>query len=71
MGLLELLSHVSGYAHSLPDVKAVLQQSLHLCMLIQSGNYRELASRCIMDIEVSGFKVQMSAFLAFNTSDNI
>jgi hypothetical protein len=71
VGLLELVSHVSGYGHSLPDMKAILQQSLHLCMLIRSEDYRELASRCVTDIKVSRSKVHVLAFFAFNASNEL
>lgn len=59
---------ISGYGHSLPDVRAILQQSLRLCMLIRSEDCLELASRCVTDIEVSRFKIQVFTFFAVNTS---
>jgi len=71
VGLLELISPVPGYGHSLSDVKAVLQQSLRLCMLIRSEDYLELVSRCVTDIEVRRFKVQAFALFVFNASDDL
>lgn len=71
MGLLELMSPVPGYGHSLSDVKAVLQQSLRLCMLIRSEDYLELVSRCVTDIEVCMFKVQVFALFVFIASDDL
>ena len=65
------MSHVPGCGHSLSDVKAVLQQSLRLCMLIQSEDYRELASRCVTDIEVGRFKVQVFALFVFKAFDDL
>jgi rRNA-processing protein FCF1 len=46
------ITQSKGYGHSLSDVKAVIQQSLRLCMLIRSEDYLELVSRCVTDIEV-------------------
>lgn len=71
MGLLELISPVPGYRHSLSDVKAILQQSLRLCMLIRSEDYLELVSRCVTDIEVCRFKVQVFALFVFNASGDL
>jgi hypothetical protein len=71
VGLVELISPLPGYGHTLSDVKAVLQQSLRLCMLIQSEDYLELVSRCVKDIEVCRFKVQVFALFVFNASDDL
>ena len=71
MGLLELISPVPGCGHSLSDVKAVLQQSLRLCMLIRSEDYLELVSRCVTDIEVHRFKLQVFALFVFNASNDL
>lgn len=71
MGLLELISPVPGYGHSLSDVKAILQQSLRLCMLIRSEDYLELVSRCVTDIKVRRFKVQVFALFIFNAYDDL
>jgi len=71
VGLLELISPVPGYGHSLSDVKAVIQQSLRLCMLIRSEDYLELVSRCVTDIEVRRFKVLAFALFVFNASDDL
>jgi hypothetical protein len=71
VGLSELISPIPGYGHSLSDVKAVLRQSLRLCTLIPSEDYRELVSRCVTDIEVRRFKVQMFALFIFNAPDDL
>jgi hypothetical protein len=63
--------YVPGYGHSLSDVKEILQKSLHLCMLIRSEDYLELVSRCVTDLEVSRFKVQVFALFVFNASDDL
>jgi hypothetical protein len=49
-------------------VKAVIQTSLRLCMLLRSEDYLELVSRCVTDIEVSRFKVQVFALFVFIVS---
>jgi len=40
-------------------------------MLIRSEDYLELVSRCVTDIEVCRFKVQMLALFVFNASDDL
>lgn len=71
VGLLELMSPVPGYGHSLSDVKAVLRQSLRLCTLIRSEDYLKLVSRCVTDIEVCMFKAQVFALFVFIASDDL
>jgi hypothetical protein len=59
VGLLELMSYISGYGHSLLEVKTILQGSLHLCMGIQSNEYHDMVSTCMSNIEVRKMKVQI------------